>query len=87
MSQAAAASLVDLTHETPGPMHVLLVEDDPSLGRGLPVAIRRLAAQEGVRLGLPIAKRIAEVHGASLRLANAPSGRGLRVEIRFPRDA
>lgn len=68
-------------------MHALLVEDDRPLGRGLPVAIRRWAAQEGVGLGLPIAKRIAEVHRASLRLANAPSGRGLRVEIRFPRNA
>jgi len=39
---------------------------------------------EGVGLGLPIAKRIADLHRATLRLANARSGRGLRVELRFP---
>jgi two-component system, OmpR family, sensor histidine kinase QseC len=39
---------------------------------------------EGVGLGLPIAKRIADLHRATLRLADARSGRGLRVEVRFP---
>ncbi|HEV7489884.1 MAG TPA: ATP-binding protein [Rhodanobacteraceae bacterium] len=39
----------------------------------------------GVGLGLPIAQRIAELHRASLRLLDAGTGRGLRVEVRFPR--
>jgi two-component system sensor histidine kinase QseC len=41
---------------------------------------------EGVGLGLPIAKRIADLHRATLRLANARAGHGLRVEVRFPTD-
>jgi len=39
---------------------------------------------EGVGLGLPIANRIADLHRATLRLTNARSGGGLRVEVRFP---
>ena len=39
---------------------------------------------ESVGLGLPIATRIADLHRATLRLANARSGHGLRVELRFP---
>jgi len=38
---------------------------------------------DGVGLGLPIAKQIAELHGASLRLVSGPEGRGLRVEVRL----
>lgn len=38
----------------------------------------------GVGLGLPIAKRIAVLHRASLRLLDAAYGPGLRVEVRFP---
>jgi two-component system sensor histidine kinase QseC len=42
------------------------------------------SASEGVGLGLPIVKRIAEVHRASLRLVSGPEARGLRVEVRLP---
>ncbi len=73
---------------------LLAVEDD---GPGIDASMRDAvlgrfqrggnSASEGVGLGLPIAKRIAEVHRASLRLANGANGRGLRVEVRFPRDA
>jgi two-component system sensor histidine kinase QseC len=72
---------------------LLAVEDD---GPGIDASMRDAVlgrfqrgenpAREGVGLGLPIAKRIAEVHRASLRLANAANGRGLRVEVRFPRN-
>lgn len=37
----------------------------------------------GSGLGLSIVKRIAEVHGASLRFMQAGSGRGLRVTVEF----
>jgi len=43
----------------------------------------------GSGLGLSIVKRIAEVHGASLRFMQAGNGRGLRVTVEFwqpPRD-
>jgi two-component system sensor histidine kinase QseC len=40
---------------------------------------------EGSGLGLPIARRIAELHRASLVLLDAENGSGLRVEVRFPR--
>ena len=42
-------------------------------------------ASDGLGLGLAIVKRIAELHHASMRLAEGPEGRGLCVEIRFPR--
>jgi two-component system, OmpR family, sensor histidine kinase QseC len=42
---------------------------------------------EGSGLGLPIARRIAELHRASLVLLDSEHGRGLRVEVRFPRHS
>jgi two-component system, OmpR family, sensor histidine kinase QseC len=42
---------------------------------------------EGSGLGLPIARRIAELHRASLVLLDCEQGSGLRVEVRFPRQA
>ncbi len=38
----------------------------------------------GSGLGLSIAKRIAELHQAEIRLEDGIAGRGLRVEVRFP---
>lgn len=63
-------------------------------GPGIPAAQReqmntgftRLDSRsEGLGLGLAICRRIAEVHGATLRfLANDGGAPGLRVEVRFP---
>jgi two-component system, OmpR family, sensor histidine kinase QseC len=41
---------------------------------------------EGSGLGLPIARRIAELHRATLALLDTEHGNGLRVEVRFPRQ-
>lgn len=63
-------------------------------GAGIPLAERervfdrfhRLAGQEiqGSGLGLSIVARIAERHGAIVRLSEGEGGKGLRVEISFP---
>jgi len=42
------------------------------------------AGIEGSGLGLPIVARIAEVHGATVRLGDSADRHGLRVEILFP---
>jgi len=39
----------------------------------------------GCGLGLSIARRVAELHQASIELTQAPSGRGLQVMVSFPR--
>jgi two-component system sensor histidine kinase QseC len=44
----------------------------------------RDTAAYGCGLGLSIVKRVADVHGASVSLATAPSGRGLRVRVALP---
>jgi two-component system, OmpR family, sensor kinase len=41
----------------------------------------------GSGLGLAIVKAIADTHGATLELADAPDGRGLRVSVRFPAES
>lgn len=41
-------------------------------------------AETGSGLGLSIAARIAELHGARLELLDNPAGRGLRVGVTFP---
>jgi two-component system sensor histidine kinase TctE len=70
---------------------VLAITDN---GPGVPEDLREIVLRrfqrgdqhtsDGMGLGLPIAKRIAEVHHASLRLGSGPEGRGLRVEVRLP---
>jgi signal transduction histidine kinase len=44
------------------------------------------SATEGSGLGLSIAKRIADAHGARITLGDAPGG-GLKVSVAFPRAA
>lgn len=39
---------------------------------------------QGVGLGLSIVQRIAELHGAGLRLGSWQNGRGFRAEVSFP---
>jgi two-component system sensor histidine kinase QseC len=73
---------------------VLSISDD---GPGIDVDLResmfnrfqrgRDVLVEGSGLGLPIARRVAELHRASLVLLDSEMGRGLRVEVRFPRKA
>ena len=47
---------------------------------------RILGTEEfGSGLGLSIVKRIAELHGASVRLADGEQGKGLSVTVSFPR--
>jgi len=63
-------------------------------GPGIPAALRervfesyyRIPGSAGVGsgLGLSIVKDIAEAHGASVEVHDAPGGRGTRVVVRFP---
>jgi len=39
----------------------------------------------GVGLGLPLSKRLAELHGGTLEIASTP-GEGTTVAVRFPRQ-
>jgi len=69
----------------------LVVSDD---GPGIPEAERTRVfdrfyrglgtAEPGSGLGLAIVRRIADRHGAAIRLADAEAGRGLKVTVRFP---
>lgn len=84
-----ATVVVDVTQDADGTR--LAVTDN---GPGVPDELRDVVLQrfqrgdqhtsDGIGLGLPIAKRIADVHHASLCLASGPEGRGLRVEVFFP---
>ncbi len=79
-----------LTRDTPAGAVLEVIDTGP----GIPAAererafdrfYRRAAAPEGGSgLGLAIVKAIAERHGASVTLGEAPGG-GLRVSVRFPR--
>jgi two-component system sensor histidine kinase QseC len=82
---------IDIAIETRDGAAVLAVSDQ---GPGIPAELRtRVFARfrrgvengEGSGLGLAIVARIAELHGAEVRLADA-SGGGLRVEVAFPLD-
>ena len=82
---------VDVTTEPHEAGAALVVEDT---GPGIPPAELERATERfyrvlgsgepGSGLGLSIVKRIAELHGADLRLGSGASGRGLRVEVVFP---
>jgi two-component system sensor histidine kinase QseC len=74
-----------------GPLARLEVIDN---GRGVPAEeiarlgsrFHRLAApgEQGSGLGLSIVKRIAELHGGSVRFSPGPGGAGLAVAVEFP---
>jgi two-component system sensor histidine kinase QseC len=73
---------------------VLAIADD---GKGIPTAERAAVLQRfrrgagadfsGSGLGLSIAYRIAELHGATLRLDEGIAGRGVEARLEFPRGA
>lgn len=88
-----AASRVVVSTRRDGDASVLLVDDD---GPGIPETDRarvferftRLASSRsrdsgGAGLGLALVQRIAEQHGALVRIDRAPQG-GARLEVRFP---
>jgi len=74
---------------------VLTVADT---GSGIPVAERErvfdrfyrgatsggLSGQTGSGLGLSIVRRIADAHGATVTLGDAPDGHGLVARVNFP---
>ena len=75
------------------PTHAVLSVKDQ--GRGIPEHERDKALERfyrvtgtaggGTGLGLSIVQRIAEIHGATLRLGSGDAGKGLLVSVRFPR--
>ncbi|MBE1532787.1 sensor histidine kinase [Actinomadura algeriensis] len=91
-----AADRIEVTVARDGDEAVLRVADD---GSGVPEDARervferfaRLADSrrrdpQGTGLGLPIAREIAEIHGGSLRIVDAPAGApgGANFEMRLP---
>jgi two-component system sensor histidine kinase TctE len=91
---AGAPSRVTITTKAVDGYGELAVEDD---GPGIPVAERGRVLDrfyrspgtpgDGSGLGLAIVAEIAQEHGARLELADGPSGKGLLVKVRFPRQA
>lgn len=83
---------VDIRLEAPAGQALLLIDDN---GPGIPPGERarvfdrfyRLEGntQHGSGLGLAIARAIAERHGATITLEDAPGGSGLRAKVTFPR--
>ncbi len=70
---------------------VVVVEDNgpglPAKDRGRLVEPYVTTREKGTGLGLAIVKRIMEEHGGELALRDATTGRGARVELRFPERA
>jgi hypothetical protein len=90
-TQVGAVIRVEL-HDEADAITVVVTDNGP----GIPEPDRQRALQRFVRLeasrstpghglGMSLVKAIAEVHGAQLALGDA--GPGLRVEIRFPKEA
>lgn len=83
---------VDIRLEAPAGQALLLIDDN---GPGIPPGERtrvfdrfyRLEGntQHGSGLGLAIARAIAERHGATITLEDAPGGSGLRARVAFAR--
>jgi two-component system sensor histidine kinase QseC len=84
-----ATVVIEISRDSEGTL--LAITDN---GPGVPEELRAIVLRrfqrgdehlgDGVGLGLPIAKRIADVHRATLRLESGPEGRGLRVEVKLP---
>jgi len=86
-----AGGRVDVTVESPAGAARLTVSDD---GPGIPPEERQRVfdrfyrragtARAGSGLGLAIVKAIADTHGATVSLAEGPSGKGLAVSVTLP---
>ena len=86
-----AGGRVDVTVESTAGEARLTVSDD---GPGIPPEERKRVfdrfyrragtAPSGSGLGLAIVKAIADAHGATVSLAEGPSGKGLAVSVSFP---
>jgi two-component system sensor histidine kinase QseC len=80
LSSSAAHTILSLSDDGPGIALELRESMFNRFQRGGDVSV------EGSGLGLPIARRIAELHRATLALLDGEHGKGLRVEVRFPRQ-
>jgi two-component system sensor histidine kinase QseC len=80
LSSSASATVLSISDDGPGIDADLRESMFNRFQRGRDVIV------EGSGLGLPIARRVAQLHRASLVLLNSEMGRGLRVEVRFARN-
>jgi len=79
---------LSISRHSDGSVEVDVIDDGP----GIPPALRasvfarfhREPGSDGYGLGLSIVQRAAQLHGASIELLDAPSGRGLWVRVLFP---
>ena len=86
-----AAGRVDVTVEsTAGEARLTVSDDGPGIPPGERMRVfdrfyrRAGTVPSGSGLGLAIVKAIADAHGATLSLADGPSGKGLAVSVTFP---